>query len=770
MIWRNFFRDLRSTASRMVSVIIITLIAVTVYTGLNGILYNVDQVTGAYYRAQNTADYWITGAGLDMEDCRTLGRIPGVTGVQPRIVWEGQERGNEDLTLRLYAEAKGSEINLPYLVSGSLPGSNREMVLSDVYARARGLSPGDFYEITLTGTGLQLRLQISGLVKSPECQYHFSAATPAPDLTRYGFAYLSDEALSVLTGTNTYNQICLTVDGTADDAALRRDIGDRLGNKVVNILSREDNQAAYFAKGTTDGLAPVIRLFPILFFLCAVLLMVSNMSRLIEHARSAIGTFKALGYYDGTILRYYLLHAVLVVLLGFPLGTLPSKPLIRLIVETLTMGSDLPPYVILSDYRAWAEAFLLTAVCCVGSAWGVARSLLRENPAQCMRPKPPKNAKPVLLEHIAPLWKRLSFNQKYIIRSTLRDKARMATCIVGISFCMALVFAAFALRDSLTHYADALTSNQNRYDLMIGLSSDVTPMQYERIARMSPVEAAELEMSTACWFYSERRLTTAMLTVSEDRTALRLYAPYASGVPELPRDGLVLDEDIAEELGVAAGDTVTLRFAGDRHFYAVQVAKVHGSITGAYVSRSLWRELGRPYTPTAAYVTTGDRAALTRELDRYDFVDSWQTRESVTEAAAQRLFSGSLVAYILILFGGALACVVIYNLGIMSFFEQLRNLATLMVLGFHDKEIKSLQLSENIIFALLGICAGLPMGIGLSHVFVAALSDMPLVVATTPLSFALSAAVTLLFALAVNLVIGRRMRDIDMLGALKSVE
>ena len=144
--------------------------------------------------------------------------------------------------------------------------------------------------------------------------------------------------------------------------------------------------------------------------------------------------------------------------------------------------------------------------------------------------------------------------------------------------------------------------------------------------------------------------------------------------------------------------------------------------------------------------------------------------ESVTDAAAEQLSSAALMAYILIVFGGGLACVVIYNLGIMSFLEQIRGLATLMVLGFYDGEIKRLQLSENVIFAAAGICGGVPIGIGLSYVIVSVLDKMPLQVVIRPLSFLLSCGVTLAFALAVNVLIGRKMRNIDMLGALKSVE
>ena len=253
--------------------------------------------------------------------------------------------------MSLYAVPDYS-INTPLLIEGSLPAGGREMAISDVFARAHGLSPGDFYTLTVTGTDLDLRLQISGLIKSVECVKHVNASTPTPELDRYAFAYVTDSVLSALTGENQYNQICVTVSEGTDDDALRAEIDRRLGDKVVNILARKDNLAVNMLKRSTDDLTPVLHLFPILFFLCAVLLMVSNMSRLIEGARTTIGTFKALGYGDGTILWYYLLHAVLVVAVGFPLGVLPVKPLIRLIVETLATGNDLPAYAIVYDYGA----------------------------------------------------------------------------------------------------------------------------------------------------------------------------------------------------------------------------------------------------------------------------------------------------------------------------------------------------------------------------------------------------------------------------------
>ena len=769
MIWKNFFRDLRRTASRLISVSIITMIAVVVYTGLSGIIYNVDLIMGRYYDAQNAADYWITGVGLDQGDCRALSAVEGITGVQPRVVLDAEDRHDSDLTFTLYGVPDFS-INTPYVVEGALPQNSREIFLSDGYAAAHDLEVGDWYELTLTGLGVHLRLQICGLGKDPECLYNVNATNPSPDLSRFGFAYVDEQVLSGVMGSNQYNQICITTAEGLSAADLRSRVDEELGSKAVNILALKDNQPAYSLMEAKNNLTPILTFFPTLFFLCAVLMMVSTMNRLIESARMDIGTFKALGYDDRTIMIYYLLHALLVVIVGFPIGALLGKYISQLIVWTIATGCDLPPYAIYHDFSAWGQAAGLTALCCLGSAWLVARSLLKETPAQCMRPKPPKNAKTVLLERIGPLWRRLSFSRKYIIRNTFRNKVRMLTCVVGIAFCMALVFMAFAIKDSMDTYSDALAENQNKYDVMVSLNTGVTEAQYSRLTTAPGVTGAELEMTTACWLYTYDQRATTTLTVTEDSVSLHLYDPYAAAPLSLPEDGLVLEKLLADELGVGVGDRITLRFTGDSRYYTLTVAEVNRCIDGAYVSRSLWRELGKAYSPTAAYLTARDPATLEQALDRYDFVDGWQDRATVTRAVVEKMTNTSMVVYILILFGGGLACIVIYNLGIMSFYEQIRSLATLMVLGFYEREIKKLQLSENLIFAGAGILCGIPLGIALDRFLILSITAMPLEVVITPGAIGLSCGVTMLFALGVNVIIGRKMREIDMLGALKSVE
>ncbi len=176
MIGKNFVRDLRRTASRLISVSIITMIAVMVYTALSGILTNIERISASYLEGQNVADYWLTGVNLDQGDCRTLEGIAGVTGVQPRVVLDAEERHDSGVTLQLYAVPGDYAINTPYVVEGRLPESSREIVLSDTLAGARGLHPGDWYELTLTGTGRYLRVRIERTGQRPGvpllCEYH----------------------------------------------------------------------------------------------------------------------------------------------------------------------------------------------------------------------------------------------------------------------------------------------------------------------------------------------------------------------------------------------------------------------------------------------------------------------------------------------------------------------------------------------------------------------------------------------------------------------
>lgn len=769
MIWKNFSREFAGTISRLVSVVIITAVAVMIYVALSGLTYNAKSIASNYLEQQNAADYWISGSGFNKSDCNKISALDSVEDIEPRVVFDCEDRYDSSVTLALYSMTDNMSVNLPYIVEGTFPENNREIMISDQFAAAHGLSVGDTYEMKIIGTDRIIKSNISALIKNPECLQHVNANTMTPDFSKYGFAYIKEDAVSDLFGKNIYNQICITTND--NDADIKKELSDILGVKLVNILALEDNMNAYSLIDLMSGIETIVMVFPIIFFLVAILIMFSTMSRLIENARGTIGTFKALGYSDRKIMLYYLLYAVFVVVLGYIIGVLPAnKMLTTPVLNILVANADLPPYTVRYKFQSLIVSFVIVFVICVGTAFYITAKSLRENPAQCMRPKSPPAAKKILPERIPALWSRLNFTGKYIIRNMLRNKSRMIICIVGIAGCMTLILTAYGINDSIANYLDLMTEKQHKYDVSVSFESSVTPAQYKHIGELSCVTEKEYEMTTGVKLYSDDKYESTYIKVCEDEIYLKLIDMYGDEFYHLPDDGIILDADIAERLELAEGDSVTLKFPGDNRYYKVNVSKIYSGVSYAYAGRSFWRSLGKEFTPTSAYLTASDISELGDRLESYDFVDSYALKEETTTAVKNNVNTMVTIVYLLIIFGGVLAVVVLYNLGIMSFYEQIRNLATLMVLGFRNDEIKKLVLSENIIFAFMGSIIGMPLGIQLANGIIKAINTVYFELIIYPKSYLLAVLLTLGFAMIVNMMLSRKMKNIDMLGALKSVE
>ena len=771
MIWKNFMRELGYTTSRLLSVIVIITVAVFIHVGLSGIPYNSDRMAKNYYSRQNIADYWITGTRIDRTDIRALRRIHGISEVQPRIVLDAEQWRNENVTLTLYAIADGYHINIPFLVEGDYPKNSREMMVSSAFAEQQNLRIGDTYEMVISGTEQRISKTICALIKNPECLFHVGANTPTPDFSKYGFAYMNEGALEDIWEANTYNQVCIKVENGVSAAYIKSQISTVLGQKAISVLALADNDRAYNLANQTETVRMIIVIFPIMFFLVAILIMFSTMSRLIENARTSIGTMKALGYADRTILLYYLLYAVMVAVVGFTIGVLPANQIITKSIMSLTLRPlDLPAYQILPDLSAWASSFLLACTFSIGTTFIITEKALREKPVECMRPRPPKKVKKLMLEKIPLLWNRLNFSMKYIVRNIFRNKAKMFICVVGVSGCMALILASLSMKDSIDNYLELLITNQHKYDVLLTFDRSVTREQYEHIGKMEIVSGVQYEMSMTAKIYASNQLETARFIVTDNVIVLSLIDAYSPPIFMLPEDGVIIGKDIADKLGYRVGDIAIISFSGDRNYYAIPIQGVLAGVNGIYAGRDYWRSLSKGFSPTSIYVKTSDIDKLEPRISNFDFVSSMTHKDALSGAVSSRIASMSTIVYILIAFGAVLALVVLYNLGIMSFYEQIRNSATLLVLGFYDKETRELLLTENIIFTLIGIIIGAPFGTKMAQMILGYTGSIEFELTVRPFSYVLAATITMCFAMIVNMIIGRKMKHIDMLGALKSVE
>ena len=518
-------------------------------------------------------------------------------------------------------------------------------------------------------------------------------------------------------------------------------------------------------------------------FLVAALVCLTTMTRMVEEQRITIGGMKALGYSKGAIAVKYVGYGFLASAAGAALG--------------LAVGLTLLPWIICNawailytvgeiQYGFYPATSLLACGAAVGtvtlSALAACFSTLAAVPAELMRPKAPPMGKRILLERIAPLWRRLSFNYKITLRNLFRYQRRFWMTVVGIGGCAALIVTAFGLRGSIFDVMDRQYDEIYRYTAQIGLVDRVTPGELAEVTgaleRSELVSGWLVSRSETASAETERYTVDCTVEVVPSQEAL---APFVSlrhrtdSVPVLlPDDGVVLTEKLASLLGVSAGDTFTLD--GDSRVQ-VRVADVteHYIMHYVYMTDAYYQTLyGQPPEENqvlAAYPAEGAEA-LDAELVGLDGVTTLSQVAATREVFTSSLESVDYAVVLIIVCAAALAFVVLYNLTNINITERMRELATLKVLGFYDGELSAYIYRENVILTVFGVALGMGMG-KLLHQWLVLTVEIDLLMfgRTLALSSYLYAGVlTAVFSLVVNLAAHRKLKKLDMVESLKTVE
>lgn len=562
----------------------------------------------------------------------------------------------------------------------------------------------------------------------------------------------------------------------------RRDL-DALEDCSWYLLGRGTNTGYASYEMDADRMGSLAAVFPLIFFLVAALVCLTTMTRMVEEQRITIGGMKALGYSKGAIAVKYVGYGFLASAAGAALG--------------LAVGLTLLPWIICNawailytvgeiQYGFYPATSLLACGAAVGtvtlSALAACFSTLAAVPAELMRPKAPPMGKRILLERIAPLWRRLSFNYKITLRNLFRYQRRFWMTVVGIGGCAALIVTAFGLRGSIFDVMDRQYDEIYRYTAQIGLVDRVTPGELAEVTgaleRSELVSGWLVSRSETASVETERYTVDCTVEVVPSQEAL---APFVSlrhrtdSVPVLlPDDGVVLTEKLASLLGVSAGDTFTLD--GDSRVQ-VRVADVteHYIMHYVYMTDAYYQTLyGQPPEENqvlAAYPAEGAEA-LDAELVGLDGVTTLSQVAATREVFTSSLESVDYAVVLIIVCAAALAFVVLYNLTNINITERMRELATLKVLGFYDGELSAYIYRENVILTVFGVALGMGMG-KLLHQWLVLTVEIDLLMfgRTLALSSYLYAGVlTAVFSLVVNLAAHRKLKKLDMVESLKTVE
>ena len=538
-----------------------------------------------------------------------------------------------------------------------------------------------------------------------------------------------------------------------------------------------------------DRLRNIGQVFPVIFFLVAALISLTTMTRMVEEQRTQIGTLKALGYKKSAIAAKYICYAFFATLLGSVLGMLIGEKIIPYIIITAygIMYHNVANTISI-DYQPGFALIASTAsvVCTVGATLFASGKELQETPASLMRPPAPKEGKRVLLERLTFIWKHLSFSWKSTIRNLFRYKKRLIMTVFGIAGSMGLMLVGFGIQDSISDIAAIQYRELQHYDGMVIEDSDATEEEHEELFEYMK----ENEQIAHC---NRVQMTKISAPKGSSNISIYLFVPeslseFAKDVTlknritgetyELTDEGAAISEKTASLLGLKVGDMIPLK-KGDKE-YKVRVAV----ITENYMSHYLYMT-PRVYEQTFGEKPEYENIVFTMQEDCKDDLEMAGSRILANPGALSISYTSSLasqvdrmlstldaVILVLIVSAGMLAFVVLYNLNNINITERQRELATLKVLGFYDGEVSQYVLRENVILTVLGIMFGAVFGI-LIHRYVITTVEVDAVMFGRNiklLSFLYSGILTSIFSIVVNGVMHFKLKTIDMVESLKSVE
>ena len=530
------------------------------------------------------------------------------------------------------------------------------------------------------------------------------------------------------------------------------------------------------------------KFFPVIFFLVAALVSLTTMTRMIEEQRQQIGTLKALGYGDGVIAAKYLAYGLMFTISGGFVGVLIGEKILPWVIMNAygMLYTGMKEYLTPLNWEQGGLAILASALCTGVATVAACYKELAARPAQLMRPEAPKNGKRILLERIPFLWKHLNFTTKSTIRNLIRYKKRFFMTVIGIGGCMGLIVVGFGLQDSITAIAKNQFVNLFTYQASAVFNGDATEEKKVQVqSEMEEYPGIQQILEMYCQsveLQSPKRSVDAVMEVPKDLTHFGDFFDLRDRVSgkhyDFPTQGAAISEKTADLLGLKVGDTVQMK-KGDQ-IVEVEITEIVENYVRHFI-----------YITTDTYQTLfGEPAEYNQLLLRYeDTSDSYedglgQTIMEHPEIAAisftsdliseidNMLRSLNIVIVVLIVSAGLLAFVVLYNLNNINITERQRELATLKVLGFYDEEVASYVYRENMVLTVFGILAGVGIGAFL-HRNVIQTVEVDMMMFGRNIffrSFLYSGLITLAFALFVNGMMYYRLKKIDMIESLKSVE
>lgn len=767
----KLFRDIKTSLGGFISIIFVIGIGSVFFTGLSNSVTSVRDLIGNYYKNQEFMDYTAYFRQVYSEDLEAYKSNNKIDKLELRhTINTTTNLNNSDSDLRIHTLTKN--INVPYIYDGTLP-SNNEIILDKLYMKLNKLNIGDYIKFDYNGINFDLR--ISGIMDSPEYVYKVRdkfSANIDPD--GFGVGYITEDTIRLKFNENNISYF-YTEALIKSSEVLNGDEFKDIQN-FVNMVKREDHVSYSSFDGALNQIDKVVVIFPIIFFIVAGIITFISMSKMVENQRQQIGIMGALGFSSSRIYFSYIIYSLLASIIGsFIGGLIGIFTLPNIILKTFSSQYTFPMF----KLRIYPEyifyVILISILFSITSTIISCHKTLKESPANALRPKPPKNSKHIFLEKLK-IWKKISFIYKIIIRNIFYNKTRMILSSVGMIGSIAFLITGFSLKSSVNE----LLSYETRirvYDFETRMVNGVNEDEVKSYHRY--IDVADLNFTTIGNVYlKNENIEMPIVVIKNDNSSLKLEDKRGN-IINFSENSVVIPSKLLDDYNVNVSDNINVDInlglnSVNLDLNVSDVAQMYSSQM-IYVSSDILKKNNIEFPFNSAFIKLNNKDNVTEivdELKKNENISSITLSRDMMDFAKDILKMIDSVIMIIIVGSAILAISVIYNITSINIFERMREIATLLVLGYYDKEINRLIFIENIVLSVFGSIIGIPFGILLFKYMQVLIADRG---ATLPqnisgYSILLSFVVVMIFSIFTNLLLKRKVLKINMIEALKGVE
>lgn len=767
------------TSKRFISILVIVLLGVGFFAGIRAVAPDMKNTLDNYYEKTNMYDIFITSNYGIREKVEK--KLEEKYNVETGYSFDAITTKKEDYATKIISYNKEDKINTPKLIKGKMPEKVDEVVVDNDFRSE--IKIGD--KITIDSNLINNKtVTVTGYVESP---LYISTERDSTNLlsgTIDYYLYMNETNIISPVKTTAYinlaaeeSRFSKKYEDTVKKA--KKDIRKILQEEKVTgeewyVLDIDSNAGFYQYEQDTERIDNIAKVFPLVFFIVAVLICLTTMTRMVEEERSQIGTLKSLGYKDSAIMFKYILYATLATIIGSIIGVVIGYRLLPELCFEMYKNMYRLGDIKLSYYASLTfQGMIIALLCTLGATIYTCRKTLKESPANLLRPVAPAAGKRVLLERIPIIWNHLSFSHKVTVRNVFRYKKRFLMTIIGIAGCTGLILAGFGLKDCIVKMVPHQYEEIFSYQAKIALNEEKTEETINKIKENKKVkDILEVQEEAVTIDNKDTNQSVTLVIPKEDLDGFIKLQDRKTNEHYNLNNGIIITEKLANLLEVEENDV--LKFTGTDK-YEKKIAHITENYLFHYI-----------YLPKSEYQEDEYNTVLVKtknmtEKEEKEFASKLKEIPGVSSitftSSTRHIFDDTMdnfayVSLILIVSAGALAFVVLYNLSSVNISERRRELATIKVLGFYDKEVYQYINRENTILTLIGILLGLGIGNILTMYIIKTCEiDMLMFDPTIALaSYIYAILITAAFAILVNVILYFSLKKIDMIESLKSVE